>query len=129
MEVDLVGAVERDVFDQQAGDAFALSLRGRGIGPEGGEVGGELTDPGLVLLGELGVRCGGGVFVVVLGGLELAELVVPVGFEGVGDEPVVGVDRRGSGGVRVRRDGGRAGRGWRVAGRLHRRVLRARLGR
>ena len=35
---------------------------------------------------------GGGAFVVVLGGLELAEGVVPVGFEAVGDEAVVGVD-------------------------------------
>ena len=41
---------------------------------------------------ELRVRGGGVAVVVVLGGLERAELVVPVGFEGVGDEPVVGVD-------------------------------------
>ena len=40
-------------------------------------------------------RClggGAGALVVVLGGLELAERVVPVGLEGVGDEPVVWVD-------------------------------------
>ena len=94
VDVDLVGLVERDVFDQQADDAFAFALRSARVGPELGEVGGELTDPGLVLVGELGVRCGAGVFVVVLGGLELAERVVPVGFEGVGDEAVVGIDRQ-----------------------------------
>lgn len=93
VDMDLVGLVEGDVFEQQAGDPFAFSLWSARIGPELGEVGGELTDPGLVLVGELGVRCGGSVFVVVLGGLELAELVVPVGFEGVGDEAVVGIDR------------------------------------
>ena len=93
VDVDLVGLVERDVFDQQAGDPFAFSLWSARVGPELGEVSGELMDSGLVLVGELGVRCGASVFVVVLGGLELAELVVPVGFEGVGDEAVVWVDR------------------------------------
>ena len=36
---------------------------------------------------------GDGLVVVVLGCLDGAERVVPVGFQGVGDEPVVGVDR------------------------------------
>ena len=51
------------------------------------------TDPGLALVGERGVRGGGRVFVLVLGGLERSEFVVPVGLEGVGHEAVVRVDR------------------------------------
>ena len=31
VEVDLVGLVEGDVFDQEAGDAFAFALRGGGV--------------------------------------------------------------------------------------------------
>jgi hypothetical protein len=41
VQVDLVGFVERDVLDQQAGDALAFS-RGCGlVGPQFREVGGE----------------------------------------------------------------------------------------
>ena len=45
-----------------------------------------------MLLGELRRGGGGGALVVVLGCLQRAQRVVPVGLEGVGDEPVVGVD-------------------------------------
>jgi hypothetical protein len=44
-----------------------------------------------VFVAQRGRRRGGPV-VVVVGGLQLTEGVVPVGFEAVGDEPVVGVD-------------------------------------
>jgi hypothetical protein len=44
------------------------------------------------LVGEGRLGSVGGPLVVVLGGLVLAEGVVPVGFEAVGDEAVVGVD-------------------------------------
>ena len=46
-----------------------------------------------MLVAERGVRGGGRVFVLVLGGLERSEFVVPVGLEGVGNEPVVRIDR------------------------------------
>jgi hypothetical protein len=49
-----------------------------------------LTDAGLVLLIERGASGGAGVLVVVLGGLQGAQRLVPVGFEGVGDEAVSG---------------------------------------
>ena len=92
VQVDLVGFVERDVLDQQAGDALAFS-RGCGlVGPQFREVGGELADLGFARFGEVGVSGGGLAVVFVLGGLQRAQRVVPVGFEGVGDEPVVGVD-------------------------------------
>jgi hypothetical protein len=44
-----------------------------------------------VLLGE-GGGCGAAVFVVVLGGAQGAQRVVPVCLQGVGDQPVVRVD-------------------------------------
>jgi hypothetical protein len=91
VEMDVVGLGERDVVDEQPGHAFAFSLGGVGVGPQGGEVGGEGTDAGLVLVAE-GSGGGGVALVVVLGGLELAQGVVPVGFEAVGHEPVVGID-------------------------------------
>ena len=92
VEVDLVGLVDGDVVDEQAGHAFAFPLRGGRVGPQGGEVGGEGPDATLVLFGERGPGGGGGALVVVVGCLELAQSVVPVGFEGVGHQPVVGVD-------------------------------------
>jgi hypothetical protein len=92
VHVDLVGAVQGDVIDQQPRDALALARRGGGVGPELGEVGGERADARLVLVGERGVRGGAGALVVVLGALGGAQRVVVVGFESVGDEPVGGID-------------------------------------
>ena len=46
----------------------------------------------LMFVGEGGCGGGAGAVVVVACGLQGAQRVVPVGFEGVGDEPVVGVD-------------------------------------
>ena len=46
VEVDLIGLVDGDVFDQQADDAFAFSRGGGRVGPELREVGGELADLG-----------------------------------------------------------------------------------
>ena len=45
-----------------------------------------------MFVGEGGRGGGAGAFVVLAGGLQGAQRVVPVGFEAVGDEPVVGVD-------------------------------------
>ena len=62
-----------------------------GVVPEGGEVGCQGVDAGA--LGGIerdGRGLGGGV--VVASGGQLAQRGVPVGFEGVGDEPVAGVD-------------------------------------
>jgi hypothetical protein len=56
VQVDLVGAVEGDVLDQQPRDALALARRGGRVGPEFREVGGERADLGLVLVGEEDVR-------------------------------------------------------------------------
>ena len=92
VQVDLVGLVEGDVLDQQSGDPLALAGGCGGVGPERGEVGGELADLCLVVVVERGVGGGGLAVVFVLGGLQRAERVVPVGLERVGDEPVVGVD-------------------------------------
>ena len=89
--VDVVGLGERDVVDEQPDDPFTFPLRGGAVGPQRGEVGGERADPGFVLLAERR-RGGAGALVVVVGALDGPQRVVPVGFEGVGDEPVVGVD-------------------------------------
>jgi hypothetical protein len=44
------------------------------------------------VVGEFGCFGGGDAFVILAGGLQGAQRVVPIGFEAVGDEPVVGVD-------------------------------------
>src|SRR5439155_5698310 len=87
-----VGAVDGDVVDEQAGDALALAGRGGGVGPQRREVGGERADASLAFAVERGLRGGAGAFVVVLGALQRAQRVVPVGLQRVGDEAVVGVD-------------------------------------
>ena len=92
VQVDVVVLDEGDVVEEQAGDAFAFALGRVRVGPQGGEVSGERADTRLVIVVERDVGGGGGAFVVVAGVLQCAERVVPVGFEAVGDEPVVGVD-------------------------------------
>jgi hypothetical protein len=93
VEVDLVGLVEGDVVDDEPDHPFAFSLGGGGVGPQSREVGGQGADLGLLLVVEGGVGLHGPV-VGVLGVAELAQRVVPVGFEAVSDEPVVGIDRQ-----------------------------------
>ena len=86
------GVLHGDVGEQQPGDALAFSCRGGGVVPDAGQVGGQLLYPGLLGAGELpGVFLAGSV-VGFLGLAEGAEGGVPVGFEGVGDEPVGRVD-------------------------------------
>jgi hypothetical protein len=91
VEVDDLGPVDGDVLDEEPDHAFAFPLRCRWVRPDCGEVGGERADLGLVLVAE-GRRGLGRPVAVVLCVAELAEGVVPVGFESVGDEAVVGVD-------------------------------------
>ena len=93
VEVDLVGLVEGDVVDDEPDHPFAFPLRGGGVGPQPGEVGGQRTDLGLLLVAEHGVGLPGPV-VGVLGVAQGPKRVVPVGFEAVGDEPIVGIDRQ-----------------------------------
>ncbi len=89
----LPGFDQGDVGDQQADQAFAFPHRGGGVVEQGGEVCRERADPGLLLVGE-GARAGVlRAVVLVLGVCELAQFVVPVGLELVGDEPVGGVNR------------------------------------
>jgi hypothetical protein len=86
------GSGHGDVGEQQPGDALAFPHRGGGVVPDAGQVSDELADP--VLLG----GCEGAVVLLagfVVGGMgvvEGAQRGVPAGFEGVGDEPVGGVD-------------------------------------
>jgi len=79
-----------DVLDDEPGHALALPLRGAGVGPQGGEVGGERGDAGAVGLGEPS-RPAATAFVVLLGGGEGAQRLVPVGLQAGGHEPVVGI--------------------------------------
>jgi hypothetical protein len=87
----VLAAGEGHVADQQAQEAFALAGRGGRVVPQGGQVGGQAADAGALLLVERGSGGPGG-GVVVLGVGQLAQAGVPVGFEGVGDQPVAGVD-------------------------------------
>ena len=88
----VAGPGDGDVGEQQPGDALALAGRGGGVVPDGGQVGGELADPGFLGVGELPGVVLAGLVAGVLGLAEGAQGGVPVGFEGVGDEPVGGVD-------------------------------------
>ena len=92
VDMDGIGLVDGDVFDEQADHALALSLWSRRIGPQGGEVTGEGTDLGLLLVAQCGSCCLVRPVVVVLRVGEIAKRVVPVRFQGVGHQPVVGVD-------------------------------------
>ena len=82
------GFDQGDVGDEQADQPFALARWRCRVSPEGGEVCGERADSGLLLVGERPGAGLGGALVLVLGVGELAQLVVPVCFELVGDEPV-----------------------------------------
>ena len=86
------GAGDGDVGEQQPGDALAFAGGGGGVVPDRGQVGGQLADPGFLRVGELPGVVLAGLVVGVLCFAEGAQRGVPVGFEGVGDEPVGGVD-------------------------------------
>jgi len=92
VQVDVVGLVQGDVVDQEADHAFAVALLGVRVGPEGREICCQRTDSVLQIVAEDGRGGSAGAFVVLAGGVQGAERVVPVGFEAVGDQPVVGVD-------------------------------------
>ena len=88
----VAGPGDGDVGEQQPGDALAFAGRGGGVVPDRGQVGDQLADPGLLGVGELPGVVLAGLLAGVLGLAEGAQGGVPVGFEGVGDEPVGGVD-------------------------------------
>jgi hypothetical protein len=88
----VVGFGYGDVGEQQPGDALALPGWGGRVVPDRGQVGGQLVDPGFLGMGELPEVGLAGVVVGLLCGVEGAQCGVPVGFEGVGDQSVAGVD-------------------------------------
>ena len=88
----VAGPGDGDVGEQQPGDALAFAGGGGGVVPDRGQVGDQLADPGFLGVGELPGVVLAGLLVGVLGLVEGAQRGVPVGFEGVGDEPVGGVD-------------------------------------
>ena len=91
--VDVVpGPEQGDVGHEEADQSLALAHGGAGIGPQGGEVGRKGADTGLLFVAQRGRSSGPGPLVVVLGVGQLAQLVVPVGFECLGHQAVVGVD-------------------------------------
>lgn len=91
----MFGFDEGYVFDQEADHAFSGALWCFGVLPQAGEVGGE--DAGALLRCELRFVFLGFLFVIFLGGGECAQFGVPVGFELVGFEPVVGIDAHEAG--------------------------------
>src|SRR6266511_2268482 len=72
--------------------AVLVTVRRARVVEDGGEIGDQLADAGLLRVGERPGGGVGGLVVGVLGVAVSAEGVVPVGFEGVGDQPVGGVD-------------------------------------
>ena len=69
-----------------------MALLGVRVGPEGWEICCQRTDSVLQFVAEDGRGGSAGALVVLAGGVQGAERVVPVGFQAVGDQPVVGVD-------------------------------------
>jgi hypothetical protein len=67
VQADLVGLVDGDVVYEEAGYALALPLGGGGVGPQGGEVGGEGANGRLLLTAERFFGCARGPLVVVSG--------------------------------------------------------------
>ena len=88
----VAGPGDGDVGEQQPGDALAFAGGGGGVVPDRGQVGDQLADPGFLRVGELPGVVLAGLLAGVLGLAEGAQGGVPVGFEGVGDEAVGGVD-------------------------------------
>ena len=88
----VAGPGDGDVGEQQPGDALAFAGGGGGVVPDRGQVGDQLADPGFLGVGELPGVVLAGLLAGVLGLAQGAQRGVPVGFEGVGDEPVGGVD-------------------------------------
>ena len=88
----VAGPGDGDVGEQQPGDALAFAGGGGGVVPDRGQVGDQLADPGFLGVGELPGVVLAGLLAGVLGLAEGAQGGVPAGFEGVGDEPVGGVD-------------------------------------
>jgi len=92
VDVDGVGLVNGDIFDEQSDHALSLPLWSRRICPQGGEVARKGTNLRLVLVAQRGSCCVARPVVLVLRVGELAQRVVPVRFQGVGHQSVVGVD-------------------------------------
>jgi hypothetical protein len=88
----VAGSGDGDVGEQEPGDALAFAGRGGGVVPDRGQVGDQLADPGFLGVGELPGVLFAGLLGCVLRLVQGAQRGVPVGFEGVGDEPVGGVD-------------------------------------
>ena len=89
--VSLVLAAVTSVSSSRAMRLRSLAGVG-GVVPDRGQVGDQLLDPGLLVVGELAEVLLAGVVIGFLGLVLGAQGGVPVGFEGVGDEPVGGVD-------------------------------------
>jgi hypothetical protein len=92
VEVDGAITVQRDVLDEQAQHALALARRRPWIVPHPRQV----RDQRLNLLAILGPQLGavrlGGACVVLLQRRDPRELLIPLLFEGIGDQPVLGTD-------------------------------------
>ena len=88
----LGGSGHRDVGEQEPGDALAFPGRGGGVVPERGQVADQLVDPVLLGVGDLPDLGLAGFVMEFLGLAEGAQRGVPVSFEGVGNQPVGGVD-------------------------------------
>ena len=127
MNVDHACLGESDVLDEEADHSLAFALRSGRVRPQHGEVGRKLANASLVFFTESASCCSACSFVIVLRALELAQRVVPVGFEGVGHEPVVRIDRQVATPCQLGSDGAPARREFSSARRLHRRELPVRI--
>ena len=91
VDSDRGAAHERDVFDEKACHALAFALGGGRVAPQRWEVRRQGHDGGALGVVEAG-RGATLTLVVVLGGGQVAQRGVPVGFERVGDQAVGWVD-------------------------------------
>ena len=83
---------QRDILDQEAEHAFALSLRGLWVSPDGREVGGQGEDALAFVVVDREPIGFALALILLLGIAQGAQLGIPVRFEGVGDESIRGVD-------------------------------------
>jgi hypothetical protein len=89
---DLVGPAQGDVLEEDADHTLALTLRSGGLAPESGEVGGEGEDLFALLSVEDEAIGLPPALVVLISGGQRPKLLVPIHLQGVGYQPVVGVD-------------------------------------
>ena len=92
MECDLVVPYQGHIFQEKADHPFALPARCGRVTPETRKIGGHGEECAPLLCAQLVTICLAPVFIFLLRLGQRAQFVVPIGFEGIGHQPVVRID-------------------------------------